>query len=524
MTLALELARLGIACELVERNPTTTRHPKMDITNARSMELFRRLGVVPALRAVAVPEANNFDVSWITSLSGHELHRFRYPSVAEWRARIAATNDGTMPAEPPMRVSQVEIEPVLQRAVRAAPTITARWGVAFEAMVEDAEGVTVTLRRAEDGTTERLRARFLIGCDGGTSQVRKSLGIALEGEARVMQRFMTHFRSDARAVLQRWGIAWHYQAHTGTLIAQNDRDIWTLQTRWPDGVAPEQVDPRALLRAFAGCDIPCEILVANAWTPHLLVAESYGTRRVLLAGDAAHQYIPTGGYGMNTGIGDAAGLGWMLAAMLHRFGGPGLAAAYDLERRPIGRRNRDASRRHSEVRREIAALYHDGLFAPDGEAARAEAGARIAAIGNAENESWGIELGYAYPHSPVICAEPGAVIPDDPRHYQPTSAPGVRLPSVLLEDGTPLFDRLGPWFTLLAIGTLPSEAMVEAARQRGVPLAVIALHDPAALSVLGRGLLLVRPDQHIAWRGSACEDARTAARIFSRVLGWEEAA
>jgi hypothetical protein len=116
------------------------------------------------------------------------------------------------------------------------------------------------------------------------------------------------------------------------------------------------------------------------------------------------------------------------------------------------------------------------------------------------------------------------VIPDDPRHYQPTTAPGVRLPSVLLEDGTPLFDRLGPWFTLLAIGTLPSEAMVEAARQRGVPLAVIALHDPAALSVLGRGLLLVRPDQHIAWRGSACEDARTAARIFSRVLGWEEAA
>ena len=101
----------------------------MDITNARSMELFRRLGVVDALRAVAVPESSNFDVSWITSLTGHELHRFRYPSVTDWRRLIAERNDGSMPGEPPMRVSQVEIEPVLQRAVQAAPMVEARWGV-----------------------------------------------------------------------------------------------------------------------------------------------------------------------------------------------------------------------------------------------------------------------------------------------------------------------------------------------------------------------------------------------------------
>src|SRR5262249_44974658 len=111
MTLALELARRGIRALLVERNATTTRHPKMDITNARSMELFRRLGLADALRAVAVPEANNFDVSWITGLSGYEVHRFRYPSVVEWRQQIAEKNDGSMPGEAPMRVSQVEIEP-----------------------------------------------------------------------------------------------------------------------------------------------------------------------------------------------------------------------------------------------------------------------------------------------------------------------------------------------------------------------------------------------------------------------------
>ena len=145
MTLACELARRGIACMLVERNATTTRYPKMDITNARSMELFRRLALVDGLRSVAVAEDNNFDVSWVTSLTGHELHRFRYPSVNEWRSRIRENNDGSMPGEPPMRVSQVEIEPVLQRAVQAFSTVEARWNVTFEELTQDAQGVTATL-------------------------------------------------------------------------------------------------------------------------------------------------------------------------------------------------------------------------------------------------------------------------------------------------------------------------------------------------------------------------------------------
>ncbi len=251
MTLACELSRRGIGCLLVERNPTTTRHPKMDITNARSMELFRRLGVVDALRAVAVPDSSNFDVSWITSLTGHELHRFRYPSVTEWRRLIADRNDGGMPCEPPMRVSQVEIEPVLQRAVQAAPMVEARWGVELEDIAQDEEGVTATLRTA-DGAAEQVRCRYLAGCDGGTSRVRQCLGIRLEGQSRVQQRFLTHFRSTDTELLQRWGIAWHYQSAAGTLIAQNDKDIWTLQTRWPQETPPEEVDTAGLLRGFAG--------------------------------------------------------------------------------------------------------------------------------------------------------------------------------------------------------------------------------------------------------------------------------
>jgi 2-polyprenyl-6-methoxyphenol hydroxylase-like FAD-dependent oxidoreductase len=521
MTLACDLSRRGIACLLVERNPTTTRHPKMDITNARSMELFRRLGLVDALRAVAVPESSNFDVSWITSLTGYELHRFRYPSVTEWRQRLQDRNDGSMPGEPPMRVSQVEIEPVLQRAVQAAPLVEARWGVELEDIAEDETGVTATLRTAE-GAVEQVRCRYLAGCDGGTSRVRQCIGIRLDGQWQVQQRFLTHFRSTDTALLQRWGIAWHYQSAAGTLIAQNDKDIWTLQTRWPDDRQPEQVDIPALLRGFAGRDFDHDILVANAWTPHFVVAERYQAGRVLLAGDAAHQYVPTGAYGMNTGIGDACDLGWKLAAVLHGYGGPRLLASYEMERRPVGLRNCDAARRHSQTRAAIAAVYRAAgdLGAPTAATARAAAGLRIAALGNAENESYGIELGYAYAGSEAICADPAAEIPNDPLHYIPTTAPGVRMPSVLLAGGVPIFDRLGLWFTLACFGAAPSEALVAAAARRGVPLELLRVDDPATVAVYGRGLLLIRPDQHIAWRGAACDDSRAADAIMSRVAGF----
>jgi 2-polyprenyl-6-methoxyphenol hydroxylase-like FAD-dependent oxidoreductase len=521
MTLARDLARRGISALVAERNATTTRHPKMDITNARSMELFRRLGLADALRAVAVPEANNFDVSWITTLAGHELHRFRYPSVTQWRRRIAEANDGSMPGEPPMRVSQVEIEPVLARAIRSEPLIEARWGVAFEDLSQDAAGVSVTLRR-EDGGVEQWRCDYLVGCDGGASRVRHCLGIGLDGQAIVLRRFMTHFRSGALDILQRWGVAWHYQSAQGTLIAQNDRDTWTLQSYLPDGIAADAVDPNDLLRGFAGCDFPHEIVVANPWTSHLLVAQAYGEGRVFLAGDAVHQYIPTGGYGMNTGIGDACDLGWKLAAVLRGFAPPELLGSYDVERRPIGLRNRDASRHHAGTRFKIGALYGAELTAPgpEGDGARADAARHIAALGNAENESYGIELGYIYSPSPIICADPDAEVRPSERSYISTTVPGARLPSVVLADGAPIFDRLGVWFTLVCCAVAPSAALVKAADRFGLPLAVLRVDEPEFEPLYGRGLLLVRPDQHIAWRGPRCDDPRVAEEIIARSLGW----
>jgi 2-polyprenyl-6-methoxyphenol hydroxylase-like FAD-dependent oxidoreductase len=520
LTLALCLAQRGICCMLVERNPTTTAHPKMDMTNARTMELFRRLDVAEQLRDVAVPRDHPLDVSWVTTMTGHQLHRFSYPSVAAQRQIIRATNDGSQPLEPPMRVSQVEIEPVLKAASEAHPLVDVRFGVSLEDVTQDSQGV-LALTRSHDGATQAVRCQYLAGCDGGNSAARARSNIGVSGRWRIMPRYMVHFQSQAYDVLRRWGLAWHYQSNRGTLVSQNGSDVWTLHARFPEGVAPDEVNPSALIERFVGKPFPHRILVANAWSPHLVVADRYSEGRVFLAGDAVHQYIPTGGYGMNTGIADAFDLAWKLAGTLHGFGGPELLASYEAERRPIGVRNCEASERHNDVRVAIARLYEPEVIADgiEGEGARGRARDGIVAIGNAENESRGIEYGYSYSESPIVWRD-GEEAPSDPLRFVPTTVPGVRLPSVYLRDGTALFDRLGEWFTLLSFDDTPTDAMRIAAGNRKVPLQIVRVDQADLAPIYQAPAVLVRPDQHVAWRGVVPRHEGEAYAVLSRALGW----
>jgi 2-polyprenyl-6-methoxyphenol hydroxylase-like FAD-dependent oxidoreductase len=506
MTLALVLAEFGVRSILVERNETTTRHPKMDITNARSMELFARIGLAEKLRAAAVAESQRFDVAWITTLTGEELHRFVYPSVAEWRSLMRERNDGTMPSEPPMRVSQVIIEPVLKDAIDAHPLVDVHFGTAFEGFEQDEDGVTATL-----STGETIRADYLIGCDGGNSRVRELLGIGLSGQAKVAQRFITHFHSTDTHLLQRWGPAWHYQSDKGTLVAQNDRDTWTLLSRFPDGLTFDEVDPSALIEAFVGAPIAHEVIVCNAWWPNLLVADSFGENRVWLAGDSVHQVIPTGGYGMNTGVGDAFDLGWKLAAVLNGFGGAKLIASYEQERRPVALANCAGSARHNGVRLANGALYEAALE-------QEELARRIAEHGNRENESFALEMGYSYHASPVILPSPTEAPSADPVAYVPSTMPGSRLPSVYLADGSNMYDHLGPWFTLLCVGACDSAGFAAAACALGVPVKIANINGAGHEGLYAGPALLIRPDQHIAWRGVP-QDLEEAMRLLRHVLG-----
>ena len=549
LVLALELEHRGIDAVLVERNPSTTKHPKMDVTNGRSMEHFRRLGIADEIRSHGVPEENPMTVVWCTRLAEWEVARFDYPSIHWGRDIIRATNDGTMPLEPDLRISQVILEPVLKGILeREAKHVKVRFGHALESFTQDEDGVTATIRDTASGATETIRAQYLAGCDGAGSVARKELGTPLDDLApREVARasgglwkliktavkglihgqrppggemYMIHFKSNDLDFMERFGTAWHIQSAVGgTIISQNDRDTWTIHVPLPGGVDATELDPRKFLFEHVGAEFDCEILVANPWRPRLCLARSYGQGRVWLAGDSVHQVVPTGGYGMNTGVGDAVDLGWKLAAMVEGWGGPELLPSYDAERRPVGFRNRAASARHLGIRVQIAS-HHTPAVHEDSEAgarAREAYGAKILELGNLENEALGIEIGYRYDDSNVLCYEDDEAPPVEMAHYAPTTRPGARIPSLFLEDGRALFDLLGRGFTLIRFADRDVEPMLVAARERGLPLDVLDLREDRVRTIYERDLVLVRPDQHVAWRGDAVPDDPGA--ILDRVRG-----
>ena len=551
LMMALELDYHGIDAILIERNPTTTRHPKMDITNGRSMELFRRLGVIDKLRAAAVSEDHPMSVIWVEDLMGEELARFDYPSVNEMRAQLRARNDGTMASEPSMRISQVELEPVLKQHLEdTSQHVELRFGWGLESFSQDEEGVTATIRHSASGATQEIRCDYLAGCDGANSVARRQLGIPVntitpatyleaggdhhnyldsargsppDDAPAVPANFMIHWTSPDLALFQRFGIAWHLQSPRGwTIISQNDLDTWTVHIPLSHIRDVDTRDPKDILFEFLGCEFECEIQVANAWYPRLGLADAYGKGRVWLAGDAVHQVIPTGGYGMNSGLGDALGLAWVLAANVQGWGGPELFNAYEVERRHVGARVRIGSARHASVRMQIRGNY-DPVMRENTEAARqlrADLGQFIADAGNLENEAWGIEWGYRYDDSSVIRHESGTAPDYEWESAVPTTWPGVRAPNVFLASGEPIHDRLGRGFTLLNFGHADVSAFSAEADRLAVPLATVNVDDPHAATIYERALVLIRPDQHVAWRGDTVPDTQAIVEILDYVRGF----
>jgi len=252
---------------------------------------------------------------------------------------------------------------------------------------------------------------------------------------------------------------------------------------------------------------------------NLLLADRYGEGRVFLAGDAVHLVIPTGGLGMNTGVGDAIDLSWKLAATLAGWGGPNLLAAYEIERRQVGARNVAASGFATQGRRRWRALYRPEIRQPTaaGEALRQEL-TRVADVEQHKaTEMIGAELGYRYAGSPLIAAEPGEGPKHDFMTYVATTWPGARLPHVWLDDGSAMQDRIGygHGYTLLRLGGTKADtsALRRAFAAIGATLQVLDIADERPRDVYGYDLLLLRPDMHVVWRGNdaPAESAKLAA-------------
>jgi 2-polyprenyl-6-methoxyphenol hydroxylase-like FAD-dependent oxidoreductase len=511
LVLSLELAHRGVPCVLFEQKATTTDRPKCMLTNMRSMEHFRRLGLARATRRAGIAADYRTDIVFATALFGHEICRFRYPSAEESRRTGAPTAfSSPLGAEPSQRISQIHQEAVLRRAAEAA-AVDLRFGWRVDEVQQDGERVRVMAVEVASGQRRSIEADWVVAADGAGGAIREALGIPLKGRHAVSEQVGVFFRApELRARNPLGDAAMWFVVHPelrGVLVAVDGKEHYVFHWTVPPGAAAS-MDARGVVARVIGGAVGFDVLAVHPWRPNVVVADAYRRGRVFLVGDAAHQLIPTGGFGMNTGIGEAVDLGWKLAAVVQGWGGTRLLDSYEVERRPIAVRNVAAA---SENARRLAGQPVPPALAADGPVAdelRRGVGAAILATQRREFESAGVQLGYRYEDSPICASDGTPPPPDDPIEYVPTARPGSRAPHVRLSDDEVLYDRFGRDFTLLRLGgtRIDTSGLEAAARRRGVPLRVVELADAAVRDLYGRDLVLVRPDQHVAWRASTPPD------------------
>ncbi len=525
LTLAIDLGIRGVRCTLIEQKEAPQFLPKMERCNARTMEIFRRIGIADKVRAAGLRDDIPMDVFIVLSLAEPPLLHLPYPSVKSARAEIRACNDGSMPLEPYQLISQYTLEPLLKSIAEGLPSVTVRYGCQLESFTQDESGVAASVKHA-NGRVGAIGASYMVGCDGGGSTVRKQLGIKLSGEYNILELRQALYRCDElfeRIPIGKGpGKGRHYHVADGNssfLIMQDSTKHFTLHA-----MVEKNDDMKAMFERTVAIPVKYEMLTCAPWRQNLLLADRYRDGRVFLAGDAVHLVIPTGGLGMNSGVGDAIDLSWKLAATLQGWGGPALLDSYESERRQVGERNVGASRYASLGRRKWQAQYRRNIRenTPEGAAVR-ENLVRVASVEQPKsNEMIGAELGYRYVDSPIVC-----VIPGGPEHrfrvYEPSTWPGARLPHVWLADGTPMQDHI-PYegYTLLRLGgtNADTSALEKALRALGAPLAVLDMPDDAPRQVYGHDLLLLRPDLHVVWRGN--RPPEDPGNVAATVTGYRE--
>ena len=519
--LALDLAARGVRSLVIEpRHGVDPHRPRAKTTNARTMTHLRRLGLADELRAAApLPVDYAQDVIFCSSLTGHEVTRF--PAAFQLE-----TGRYEHQPECGQQVPQPVVEQVLRAAVERSALASLHTGLSVRSLAPAPDGGSTVLIAAADGRTRTVHARFAAAADGGASVIRKGLGIALEGSSAARSNLSILFRSRALGEtisLDRAVQYWVMNPGAAGMVGRMDLD----QTWWAilQGVDPERppADPAELIRTMTGADVDIEVLATDPWTARMLLAAEYGRGSVFLVGDAAHLNPPWGGHGFNTCIGDAANLAWKLAAVLQGWGSPELLTTYGPERRPVaGRTIRDAAANGN------ALAYHfaDARLDADDDGARLarESARRALEVKRSEFDSLGLVLGYAYSGSPLVAREDTPAPVEDPIRYVPSARPGCLLPHTWLADGTSVYDALGPGFTLLFDPARTTEErfapLRTAAAALGIPLALAGVTGPAGTSLdrlWEAPAVLVRPDQHVAWRGA---DGGAAAAFLPRAAGW----
>ncbi|HJV97493.1 MAG TPA: FAD-dependent monooxygenase [Arthrobacter sp.] len=537
--LALDLASRGIPSVVVEpRTSVDPTRPRAKTTNARTMTHLWRLGLADALRnAAPLPVDYAQDVIFCTGLTGpsaHELRTFR-------NAFQLVPGRYSPQPECGQQVPQPVLEEVLRAAAAEAPLVTLVTGWHVQDVAVQSGSPSAVTAADVAGNTRTVSARFVIGADGGSSAVRRSLGIRLEGGSAALSNISIMFRSKGLGsaitlppAVQYWVVG----AETAGMVGRMDlADTWWAIIQGVDATAAEEAANTdsssadgavAMVRQLVGAVVDVDVVATDPWTARMLLAPGYGRDGVFLVGDAAHLNPPWGGHGFNTCIGDAANLAWKIAASLSGWGGPELLDSYGRERRPVAARTiRDAAANGKALAYHFAdpALRSES----DGGLLAREAAHQALAVKQSEFDSLGLVLGYAYGDSPLVVPDGSPVPAEDPIRYVPSASPGALLPHAWLARSTSVYSLLGSGFTLLAdAGALAGvpvsqtfASVLDAAARQGIPVTVAAVgpsDDGTPMADLwGADAVLVRPDQHVAWRGSSAEAAAAALAVAA---GW----
>jgi 2-polyprenyl-6-methoxyphenol hydroxylase-like FAD-dependent oxidoreductase len=512
LTLAIDLAWRGVDVAVAElRKAGEPPNVKCNQVSARSMEIFRRLGLATKIRDVGLPAEYRNDVSCCITATGQELSRITLPSRAG-RARGEQGDDSWWPTpEPSHRINQLFLEPTLFAHAAAQPRIRMLNRTMFQYFSQTEQGVTAVVHDLDSGERVSVFCHYLVGCDGGRSTVRRAIGAELAGVPVVQRVQSTFFRAPKLMSMLPGKPAWMYLAFNprrcGTMMAVDGKETWLIHNFLYNGEPKfDSVDRDWAIRQIlgVGSDFEYEVISKEDWIGRRLVADRFQKGRVFICGDAAHLWIPHAGYGMNAGVADAADLSWLLAAVLNGWAEPAMLDAYQAERQPItdqvSRFAFNMSQQVSQQRREISSDIErqDEV----GEATRATIGKEAFDLYVQQQCCGGLNFGYFYKGSPIIAYD------DEPHpaytmhEFTSSTVPGCRVPHLWLSDRHSLYDALGPGYTLIRLDpAVHISGLVEAAARRRVPLTVLDIDAPDARNLYARKLVFVRPDQHVAWRG-----------------------
>ena len=528
LTLAMDLSSRGIEATVAElRRAGEPPSVKCNHVSARSMEAFRRLGVADAVRNAGLPADFPNDCAYRTTATGVELARIPIPSRDE---RFTAANgpDTWWPTpEPPHRINQIYLEPILFAYAAKSPRLRVLSRTEILDFVQSDTEVIARARDLDSGDTFNIRSRYLVGCDGGRSVIRRGIGAKLEGTAVVQRVQSTYIRAPELIGLLPGKKAWMYLAlnprRRGTVVAIDGRETWLIHNHLDEAETDfDAVDRDWAIRTILGVgpEFHYEIISKEDWVGRRLVADRFRDRRAFICGDAAHLWIPYAGYGMNAGIADANNLAWLLAAHLDGWATESILDAYEAERQPITDQvSRYAMSFALEVikhRRSVPTEIE--APGPDGDALRARVGKEAYELNVKQYCCGGLNFGYFYERSPIIVYDGAAPPAYTMYDFEQSTVPGCRTPHVRLAGGRSLYDAMGKGYALLRLDPSLSTAGLErAASKRGVPFEVVDATGPEAAAIYDRKLVLSRPDFHVAWRGDT-EPADPLA-VIDRIRG-----